>query len=88
MRAEDPGVAQDLDAGNWSQNANPEILNASTRPHVTVHATGNGPQNGFTDFYKFAVTQSMIDTALNHVVVATFDVVQRRGSSSTTPRAA
>ena len=38
--------AQDLDSAGWSQNNDPNILDSTTRPHITVHASGNGPDNG------------------------------------------
>ena len=58
--------AQDIDLAGWSRNANPDILNATTVSHITIHGRGNGPQNGATDFYKFAVTSDMLAAATNH----------------------
>ena len=72
--------AQDLDLGSWSTNANPDIAPVRTTcptdgsscldPHITVHGTGDGND----DFYKFTVTQAMIDNAPSNQVKASFDV--------------
>ena len=50
-------TAQDLDLGAWGLNANPDIANATTIPHLTVHGTGDGN----SDFYKFTVTSQMLE---------------------------
>ena len=61
--------AQNLDSGAWGVNADPNIANAATIPHITVHDTGNGNAN----YYKFNVTQSMITSGGGSVSV-TLDV--------------
>ena len=50
------GSAQDLEAASWGLNANPEIANAETIPHVTIHGTGDGN----SDFYRFVVSDDML----------------------------
>ncbi|MDI1313706.1 FlgD immunoglobulin-like domain containing protein, partial [Prosthecobacter sp.] len=50
--------AQPIDFGSWGTSYNPEIDN-SLIPHLTITGTGNGE----TDFYKFEITQAMLDRA-------------------------
>ncbi|HKI93353.1 MAG TPA: hypothetical protein VJ986_13715, partial [Gaiellaceae bacterium] len=61
--------AQNLELASWGLNADPNIVNATTIPHVTVQGTGDGN----SDFYKFTVTQAMID-ASSGAVQTTFDI--------------
>ncbi len=61
--------AQDLDAGAWGTNADPDIGNAATIPHITVHDTGDGNAN----YYKFDVTQDMITSGGGSVSI-TLDI--------------
>ena len=61
--------AQNLELASWGLNADPNIVNATTIPHVTVHGTGDGN----SDFYKFTVTQAMLD-ASGGAVQTTFDI--------------
>ncbi|MCX5669736.1 MAG: hypothetical protein NTU94_00225, partial [Planctomycetota bacterium] len=49
-------TAQDIDLGKWNTNTNPDILDSTTKPHITIPATGDGE----TDFYKFVITEKMI----------------------------
>ena len=62
-------TAQDLDLASWGKNANPDVANATTIPHVTIHGTGDGTD----DYYKFVVTPKMLTDAGNSMVVS-FDV--------------
>lgn len=52
--------AQPIDFGSWGTSANPEIENDTTVPHLTIKGSGDGA----TDFYRFVITQAMIDAAL------------------------
>ena len=49
-------TAQDLDLGSWGLNNDPNILNPTTTPHLTVDATGTGAN----DYYKLDVTTAMV----------------------------
>ncbi|MEI7701354.1 MAG: hypothetical protein WCK86_16260, partial [Planctomycetia bacterium] len=83
-------TAQDLDLGPWSVTANTEILNATTIPHITVAAKGEGR----ADFFRFTVTEEELTAAGNSLDI-TIDidptgggvpwfgtiVLQRQGSS-------
>ncbi len=52
-------TAQSLDSGSWSLNANDEIKDAESLPHITVKGTGDGN----LDFYSFTVTETMLQNA-------------------------
>ena len=62
-------TSQDLDLGAWGLNANPDIANATTIPHITVHGTGDGN----SDYYKFNVTSDMLANS-GGAVTTTFDM--------------
>ena len=68
-------VPQNLDLGEWGVNYNAAIGDKDGNntseliPHITVHGTGDGTM----DFYKFEITQEMIDNA-GGSVRAIFDV--------------
>ena len=65
--------AQNLDFGKWNTNSNPNIelsSGAGALPHITVRGTGDG----LNDFYKFEVTQDMIDNASGNAVDGIFDL--------------
>ena len=49
-------TAQAIDVDSWNIQANADILDATTRPHLTVHGTGNGQ----TDVYKFNISSEML----------------------------
>src|SRR5688572_26687956 len=52
--------AQDLDAAKWNKNANLNIADSNTIPHLTVLASGDGN----ADFYAFEVTEEMLEAEL------------------------
>ncbi|HEX6131291.1 MAG TPA: hypothetical protein VF044_06140, partial [Actinomycetota bacterium] len=53
--------AQDIDLGKWSAGPYPDIASvtgdSALEPHITIRATGNGD----SDFYRFEITQDMIE---------------------------
>src|SRR5439155_5507490 len=65
-----PATAQNLDFGKWSRNADSNITQADTLPHLTVIGTGDNK----IDYYKFTIDQSMIDAATNKSVHVIFDI--------------
>ena len=62
-------TAQPIDFGSWGTSANPDIKDADTIPHLTIKGTGNGE----TDWYKFVITQTMLDKA-GGSIDAIFDI--------------
>jgi len=62
-------TAQDLDLGSWGKNANPDVENATSVAHITVHGTGDGTD----DYYRFTVTPSMLATSGGSIRVS-FDI--------------
>ena len=54
-------TAQNLDSGDWGMNADPDILNATTVPHITVHGTGDGND----DWYKFTIASGTAQVTLD-----------------------
>ncbi|HXG48652.1 MAG TPA: calcium-binding protein, partial [Methylomirabilota bacterium] len=63
-------TAQNIDLGKWSKGVNPNIVSATTIPHLTILGTSLG--NGETDFYKFTITQEMLDD--DPAIRAIFDI--------------
>ncbi|WP_166824326.1 Calx-beta domain-containing protein [Thalassoroseus pseudoceratinae] len=55
-------AAQNVDNGGWNTNPNPDIQNATTRPHVSIDGAGDGT----FDYYSFTVA--------NAGDVGTFDI--------------
>ena len=51
--------AQDLSAARWTTATDPTISNSKAAPHITVNGRGDGSK----DYFKFTVTQAMIDAA-------------------------
>ena len=51
--------AQNIDLGKWSESANPNINAATTIPHITVQATGEGR----SDYFTFTVTAAELTAA-------------------------
>ncbi len=62
--------AQDLDTAKWNTNANGDIGDATTVPHVTVLGTGDGN----ADFYSFEITQDMLIANGGNPIRVTFDI--------------
>ncbi|MGY8733177.1 MAG: hypothetical protein ACKVK0_13650, partial [Pirellulales bacterium] len=62
-------TATNLDSGKWNTNANSDILDSTTRPHITFNGTGDG-QN---DFFRFEITASMLSEG-GGSVLGTFDM--------------
>ena len=72
-------TAQDLELGKWNRNTHPNFADlvqvagesqVQFEPHLTVRGTGNGN----SDWFRFKITQAMIDTAGGNGVQATFDI--------------
>jgi hypothetical protein len=64
-----PATAQDLGLADWNRNANPNISDATTIPHLTVRGTGDGD----ADWYRITVTPEML-AAAGGAVSVTLDV--------------
>ena len=58
--------AQPIDFGMWGRTANPDITGDTTVPHLTIKGSGDGG----VDFYKFEISQEMINLGQP----ATFDI--------------
>ena len=62
--------AQNIDLGKWNKIASTEIVSATTLPHLTILGKGNAD----TDFYRFDITDAMLDEAPGRSVTAIFDI--------------
>jgi hypothetical protein len=50
-------TAQDIDSPfSWDIGFDPDIVDSELVPHITILGTGNGPEPGTFDYYKFTVS--------------------------------